>query len=115
MRFEPPNPRDGARGIFLGLFVIVMASALAGPIYAQVDLTVSCTQSSPADPNSFVDGDTITLACTASNSGPGASGSTTGVAYISNDTVADPNSGDTLIGERGVSGIAGGGTTNFNI
>src|SRR5882672_10837305 len=113
MRFDFTHPCHRARGPFVGLLLIVTASALATPTYAQVDLTISCTESSPTDPNLFVDGNTITLDCTASNAGPGATGATGAVAYISDDTVVSPN--DTLIGEHNVSGITGGGMTAFTL
>src|SRR5258706_6452407 len=56
---------------------------------AVADLTIACTQTSPADPNgvvrNFVDGDTIALRCTARNLGTGTSGSTGAVAVLSSD------------------------------
>ncbi len=52
------------------------------------DLIIACTQTSPSDPNSFVDGDTLTLDCTATNAGTAAtSGSTDVLAVFTPDLV----------------------------
>jgi len=84
---------------------------------AVADLTIACTQTSPADPNgvvrNFVDGDTIALRCTARNLGTGTSGSTGAVAVLSSDNVVD--NGDTLIGDQGVNPIAAGDSFTFDI
>ncbi|MBI3451188.1 MAG: hypothetical protein HY049_20025 [Acidobacteria bacterium] len=64
---------------------------------AQSDLTLTgCVQSSPADPNHFVDGDTVTVSCTARNLGPGSlPRATLAVTVISADATVD--STDTVI------------------
>ncbi|HZE88605.1 MAG TPA: hypothetical protein VE404_03610, partial [Verrucomicrobiae bacterium] len=63
---------------------------------AQSDLTLTgCQQSSPADPNHFVDGDTITVTCTARNLGPGGASGTTAVTVISSNATVD--NGDSVV------------------
>jgi len=68
------------------------------------DMTITCSQSSPADPNFFVDGDVITLNCVASNAGPGTTGRiTSALAVFSADAVIDP--GDSIIGDAPVNSL----------
>jgi hypothetical protein len=63
---------------------------------ADSDLAVSCNQTSPPDPNKFVDGDTITLVCTLTNNGPGNSPGTRIAAVISTDQIVDGSDRTTI-------------------
>lgn len=62
---------------------------------ANSDLTITCNQTEPADPNTFEDGQTVTMECTVSNAGPGLSVNTQAVAVFSSDTVV--GTGDAII------------------
>jgi hypothetical protein len=78
---------------------------------AASDLTIACTQSSPADPNVFVDGDTITLNCAITNSASQATGSmTSAIAVISSDMTVD--SGDRIIDSTSINSLGAGNVQN---
>ncbi len=97
-----PWPRAALDSVLAaGLLAVTAGEALGASraisLVAGIDLTLSCTQTSPSDPAFFSDGDTITLECLITNQGTDPSGQTTTLAaFFSDDGIVDSQDKEVL-------------------
>ncbi len=107
-----PSPSTAAPVLAAVLLAVTAGESLGASrsisLVAGIDLTLSCTQTSPSNPAFFSDGETITLECLITNQGTDPSGQQTTLAAVFSDDEIVNLPDRVLLSNAAVASIPGG-------